>query len=109
MHDVGNKQQAASRSDRLWPACYNKLDTDLLKGEDAAWEAHQIKSRWLEMQVLRQQAESVDHNKQKTRSLIMMEMASTTLDKLVMPLLFVRLTFDHINKRPVLPTNRTVI
>ena len=28
MHDVGNKQQAASRNDRLWSACYSKLDTD---------------------------------------------------------------------------------
>jgi len=93
MHDVGNRQQAASRSDRLWPACYNKLDTDFLKGEDAAWKAHQIKSRWLEMQVSRQRAGSDDHNKQKTRPWKKInqrndEKASTTLDKLVMPLLF---------------------
>ncbi len=78
MHDVGNRQQAASRSDRLWPACYNKLDTDFLKGEDAAWKAHQIKSRWLEMQVSRQRAGSDDHNKQKTRPLIMMEEDQST-------------------------------
>ena len=37
MHDVGNKQQAASRSDRLWPACYNRFGADSLEGEDAAW------------------------------------------------------------------------
>lgn len=63
------------------------------------------------MQVLTQRAGAVDHNKQKTRPLIMEEDQLPPLDKLVMPLLFVpqRMTFDHNDSMPALLTNITVV